>query len=90
MLFETRACVVYLQFCLDLGMSPAKLSPRKLGTVAPNYSRFRSQVELHDVQRRQQHQRGGVGLSMELPNVICMEAFEERCRTGVAEYEASD
>ena len=62
----------------------------RLGTVAPNYSRFRSQVELHDVQRRQQHQRGGVGLSMELPNVICMEAFEERCRTGVAEYEASD
>ena len=90
MLFEPRACVVYSQFCLDLGMAPTKLSPRKIGTVAPNYSRFRSQVKLHDVQRQQQHQRGGLDLSMDLSNVIGMDEFEERCRTEVAEYEASD
>ena len=62
-------------------MAPTKLSPRKLGTVAPNYSRFRSQVKIHDVQRQQQHQRGGLDLSVDLSKVIGMDEFEERRRT---------
>ena len=49
--------------------------------MAPNYSRFRFQVEIHDVQRQQQHQRGGLDLSVDLPKAIGMDEFEERRRT---------
>ena len=62
-------------------MAPTKLSPRKLGPVAPNYSRFRFQVKIHDVQRQQQHQRGGLDLSVDLSKAIGMDEFEERRRT---------
>ena len=54
-------------------MAPTKLSPRKLGTVAPNYSRFRFQVKIHDVQR--------LDLSVDLSKAIGMDEFEERRRT---------
>ena len=50
--FEPRACVVYSQFCLDLGMAPAKVSPRKLGIVATHYRRFRAQVKLNRIVER--------------------------------------
>ena len=64
-------------------MAATKLSPRKLGTVAPNYSRFRSQVKSHDVQRQQQHQRGGLDLSVDLSKVIGMDEFEAVLETAV-------
>ena len=41
--------MVYLQFCLDLGMAPTKLPPRNLGIVVPNRRRFRAQVKLNGI-----------------------------------------